>query len=124
MALTLFRQSHARARAVSFFQPTDPQCGSSISTQTTGSYRKVNPTLATLVTSLEEIVDTLQRAPPEWWKEGGGNDNNNVELSDHQIPLEEDDEDDDDDESIDLQKLAEEAEAAEANNTSMDSDED
>ena len=85
-----------------FFFRTDPECSRSISTQTTGSYRKVNPTLETLVTSLAEIVDTLQRAPPEWWKEGGTDD---AALDNHKrLALEDDD---DDDESIDLQKMAE-----------------
>lgn len=39
--------------------------------QTSGSFRKVNPTLETLVTTLHAMVDTLQRAKPDWWKEGG-----------------------------------------------------
>jgi len=77
--------------------------------QTSGSFRKINPTLQTLVTSLQAIMDTLQRAPPAWWKEG--NEEGAIQdLVDHDIMdypthMDQDhEEDDDDDISIDLQQ--------------------
>ena len=91
--------SHSHALMFSLCSVTDPGCARSYSMQTSGSFRKINPTLATLVTSLEQIVDTLQRAPPEWWKEGG-----DAILNEHHHYAREE-EDEDDDESIDLQNL-------------------
>ena len=55
---------------------------------------------------MHSILETLQRAPPEWWKEGAGArdfDNTNDPSA---LYLEEDmeEEEDDDAESIDLQQ--------------------
>ena len=91
--------THISHNAVFSPPATDPGCARSYSMQVSGSFRKINPALVTLVSSLEAMVDTLQRAPPQWWKEGG----DNVTLDDAMNPSH-DEEEEDDDESIDLQK--------------------
>lgn len=96
--------SHSAILVSNFCTTIDPGCARSYSMQVSGSFRKINPALVTLVSSLEAMVDTLQRAPPQWWKEGAGD---NDVTHDHAMlyPDHLDDEpDDDDDESIDLQK--------------------
>eukprot|EP00977_Amphora_coffeiformis_P008750 scaffold1983_cov165-Amphora_coffeaeformis.AAC.7 len=73
--------------------------------QTSGSFRKINPTLQTLVTSLHTVMDTLQRAPPAWWKEGS--DDTTQDLDDMECPThmdQEQEEEEEDDVSIDLQQ--------------------
>ena len=81
----------------------DPGCNQAYSIQTTGSYRKFNPTLETLVSSLRANMDTLKRAPPDWWKEGGDIDPP-FEEENSDNDRESDVEPEEDGESVDLQQ--------------------
>ena len=89
---------HARFRVVAAFV-TDPGCGQSYSMQTTGSFRKINPTLETLVTSYHSMVDTLHRAPPNWWKEGSADASLLDENNEEYLMTNNEQNDDDDDNS-------------------------
>ena len=57
-----------------------------------GSFRKINPSLQTVVSSWTSICRALSKAPNEWWKEADNYDNN-----------EEEDKSDGEGEMIDLQ---------------------
>jgi hypothetical protein len=94
-------------------------CGLALTLHTKGSFRKVNPTLDTLVSSFHTMVDTLSRAPDAWWKEGGepGDDEDDP-------PSQEDDDDGLSDESIDLQQPQASSPASSRHSQSADDDDD
>jgi hypothetical protein len=67
----------------------------------------VNPTLETLVLSLQQSIETLKRAPPNWWKEGG---DIPAPFEDESVVGDEDDDgdgDDDEEEPVDLMQPSE-----------------